>query len=86
MLIAVSRRVLHEHGLGEIVLGAVVGAGAAAWFAAALRREAPPALPLGWLVLSGAVVIAALHGMRWRIEPAAHRLAWDLRLALPWCR
>jgi hypothetical protein len=31
-------------------------------------------------------VIAVMHGTRWMIEPAMHRLAWDFRLALPWCR
>jgi len=27
-----------------------------------------------------------MHGRRWMIEPAMHRLAWDFRLALPWCQ
>ena len=84
--IGISRVVLHEHNLPEIVIGWIVGAGAAALFGHWLRRQAPPALPLGWLLLSGAVVFAAMHGTRWMVEPAIHRLAWDFRLALPWCR
>jgi len=84
--IALSRVVLHEHNLPEVVLGWVVGAGAVVFFGVALRREAAPVLPVTWLLLCGAVLVAAMHGTRWMIEPAVHRLAWDFRLALPWCR
>ena len=60
--IALSRLVLHEHNLPEIVLGGVVGVGAVAFFGAALRRETSPAIQVKWLLLCGAVLIAAMHG------------------------
>jgi membrane-associated phospholipid phosphatase len=84
--IAVSRVALHDHSRSEIALGFAVGVGAAALFRAALRRYTAPALPLGWLLLSGGVLMAVMHGTRWMIEPTLHRLAWDFRLDLPFCR
>jgi membrane-associated phospholipid phosphatase len=81
-----SRVVLHDHSRAEMLIGFLVGAGALALFRAMLGRETGPPLPLKWLLLCGAVVIAVMHGTRWMIEPAMHRLAWDFRLALPWCR
>ena len=84
--IAVSRVALHDHSRSEIALGFVVGVGAVAVFRAALCRHAAPALPLGWILLSGGVLVAVMHGTRWMIEPAVHRLAWDFRLDLPFCR
>jgi membrane-associated phospholipid phosphatase len=84
--IAVSRVVLHEHSRSEIVVGFAVGMGAVAVFRAALRRHAAPALPLGWLLLCGGILVAGLHGTRWMIEPVLHRLASDFRLELPFCR
>jgi membrane-associated phospholipid phosphatase len=84
--IAMSRAVLHEHDVAEIVLGGIVGAGAVMFFHRALRREKPPALRLAWLLACGAGLVAVMHGTRWMIEPVAQRLAWDLRLILPWCR
>jgi membrane-associated phospholipid phosphatase len=84
--IALSRVVLHEHNLPEVATGWVVGAGAIAFFRSSLRPENIPAVPLGWLLLCGVLLIAVMHGTRWMIEPAVHRLAWDFRLALPWCQ
>jgi membrane-associated phospholipid phosphatase len=84
--IAVSRVALHDHSRSEIALGFAVGVGAAALFRAALRRYAAPALPLGWLLIGGGVLVAVMHGTRWLIEPAVHRLALDFRLDLPFCR
>lgn len=84
--IALSRLALRDHTPAEIAIGLVVGAAAVAVFGALLRRREPPALPLQWLLLSGAGLVALLHGSRWAVEPALHRLAYDLRLVLPWCR
>ncbi|HWD60615.1 MAG TPA: phosphatase PAP2 family protein [Stellaceae bacterium] len=84
--IAVSRVALHDHTRAEIALGFAVGAVAVAVFRAALQRHQAPALPLKWLLLCGAALVALLHGTRWMVEPAVHRLAWDFRLALPFCR
>jgi membrane-associated phospholipid phosphatase len=81
-----SRVVLHDHSRAEMLVGFLVGAGALALFRAMLGRDAAPPLPLKWLLLCGAVVIAVMHGTRWMVEPVVHRLAWDFRLALPWCR
>jgi membrane-associated phospholipid phosphatase len=86
VVIAVSRVVLHDHTPAEIAVGLAVGAGAVAFFYRVLGREKAPALPLGWLLLCGGAIIAVMHGARWMIEPAVHRLAWDFRLALPWYR
>jgi len=68
------------------VVGLGVGAAAIVLFRALLRRKEPPLLPLGWLLLCGAVLILALHGTRWMIEPVVHRFAEALRLAVPGCR
>ena len=84
--IALSRVVLHEHNVPEIIVGWIVGAGAVALFAAALGRQAAPPLPLGWMVLCGVILVALLHGTRWHVEPAVRRLAWFFHLALPFCR
>ena len=84
--IAVSRLALHDHTPPEIVIGFLVGTAAVAVFHAVLRREEVPMLPLGWLLLCGGALIAVMHGTRWMIEPTVHRLAWDFRLDLPWCR
>ena len=86
LAIALSRAMLHDHSPAEIVVGLMVGAGAVAVFRVALGRREAPRLPLGWLLLGGGALVAALHGTRWMIEPAVHRLAWDFRLVLPWCR
>jgi len=84
--IALSRVALHDHSRSEIALGFVVGVGAVAVFRVALSRQAAPVLPLGWLLLSGGILVVVMHGTRWMIEPAVHRLAWDFRLGLPFCR
>lgn len=84
--IAVSRVALHDHSRSEIALGFVVGAAFVGVFRAALRRHTAPALPLGWILLSGGILVAVMHGTRWMVEPAVHRLAWDFRLNLPFCR
>ena len=84
--IGVSRVVLHDHSRSEIALGFAVGVSAAALFHAGLRRYAAPALPLGWLLVSGMILVAVMHGVRWMIEPAVQRLALDFRLDLPFCR
>jgi membrane-associated phospholipid phosphatase len=84
--IAVSRVVLHEHNLPEIVIGWIVGASAVAVFAAALGRREAPALPLFSLFLCGVILVAVMHGTRWMIEPAVRHLAGVFRLALPYCR
>jgi membrane-associated phospholipid phosphatase len=84
--IAVSRVALHDHTYAEIALGFAVGAVAVAVFRTALARHQAPAPPLKWLLLCGAALVALLHGTRWMVEPAVHRLAWDFRLALPFCR
>lgn len=84
--IALSRVVLHEHNLSEIVVGWLVGTAAAAVFAVALGRREAPSLPFGWMLLCGVVLVAILHGTRWKIEPALHHLAGVFRLALPFCR
>jgi len=85
--IALSRVVLHEHNLSEIVIGWVVGAGGVAVFAAAAGRREAPALPLGWLLLCAAILVALLHGNRWAVEPVIRRLAGIFRAAAaPYCR
>ena len=84
--IALSRVVLHEHNFAEIVIGWLVGAGAVAGFAAALGRREAPALPLGWMLVSGVVLVAVLHGTRWQIEPVLRHVAGIFRLTLPFCR
>ena len=84
--IGLSRLVLHDHTLPEIAIGLLVGAAALAPFRVWLGHAAVPPLPLKWLLLFGAMVIAVMHGTRWMIEPTVHRLAWEFRLALPWCR
>lgn len=83
--IALSRVVLHEHNVAEIVLGLIVGGTAVAVFHAVLAFEETPALPLGWFVLSIVALIAAMHGARWMVEPVMQALARALRLAEPWC-
>jgi hypothetical protein len=83
--IAVSRVALHDHDAAEIAVGLIVGAGAVAIFRAMLGRTPAPALPLGWFLLSGAALVAVMHGTRWMIEPVVHRLAGILRLGLPGC-
>jgi len=84
--IALSRVVLHEHNIPEIVIGWAVGAAAVAVFALAAGRLEAPSLPFGWMLLSGIVLVALLHGHRWKIEPAVRHLAGLFRLALPFCR
>jgi membrane-associated phospholipid phosphatase len=84
--IGLSRVGLHDHTPAEIAVGFVVGALAVAVFRAVLRRHAAPALRLGWLLLCGAAIVGVMHGTRWMVEPVMHRLAWDFRLVLPWCR
>ena len=84
--IALSRVALHDHSRSEIALGFAVGTGAVAVLRAVLSRDTAPALPLGWLLLGGGILVAVLHGTRWMIEPAVHRLAWGFRVGLPFCR
>ncbi len=84
--IALSRVVLHEHNVPEIVIGWAVGAAAVAVFAVAAGRLEAPSLPFGWMLLCGVVLVAVLHGHRWKIEPAVRHLAGFFRLVLPYCR
>jgi membrane-associated phospholipid phosphatase len=84
--IALSRVVLHDHNLAEIVIGLTVGAGGVAVFRAGIRQGQAPTLRLGWLLLGAVAVVVVMHGTRWMIEPAVHRLAGSFRFALPWCR
>jgi membrane-associated phospholipid phosphatase len=83
--IAGSRLALHEHVLPEIEIGLIVGLGAIAGFRAMLRRWPAPALPIGWLAVGGAAIVAVMHGTRWMVEPAVHDLSVLFRLILPWC-
>jgi len=84
--IAVSRVAVHDHSRSEVAVGFVVGVAAVVAFRGVLQRHMAPALPLGWILLSGGILVAVMHGTRWMIEPAVHRLAWDFRLDLPFCR
>ena len=83
VIIALSRVALDDHTPAEVAVGLVVGGGAVAVFRVLLGRHPAPSLPLGWLLVCGAGLVALMHGTRWMIEPAVHRLAWDFRLALP---
>ena len=74
-----SRVALHDHGRVEIVLGFIVGGAGLALFWRMLGRSRVPGLRLKWLVLGGAVLVAALHGTRLVVEPEIKRLAWHLR-------
>jgi membrane-associated phospholipid phosphatase len=84
--IALSRVVLHEHNLPAIVLGGAVGVGAVAAFATALRWQEAPYVPLGWLLICGVVLVAVLHGNRWKLELAVQHLVGIFRRGLPFCR
>lgn len=84
--ISLSRWVLRDHTAAEIVVGFGVGTTALVFFRMWLGREGAPRLPLKWLALSAACLVAVTHGMRWKVEPTVHRLAWDIRAVLPWCR
>jgi membrane-associated phospholipid phosphatase len=86
VVIGLSRVALDNHTPAEVVLGFVVGAAAITPFRAGLAGHPAPALPLGWLLLCAGGLIALMHGTRWIVEPAVHRLAWDFRVVLPWCR
>jgi membrane-associated phospholipid phosphatase len=81
-----SRLALHDHTLAEIFVGFLVGAAAVAVFRAMVRPQEAPPLPLRWLIVSAVALVALMHGTRWMIEPVVHRLAWNFRLFLPWCR
>lgn len=83
--IALSRVVLHEHNVAEIVVGFAVGAGAVAVFRAILAREKPPALALSWFVVSIVALITLMHGTRWMIEPVLQAIAEAFRISQPWC-
>jgi len=83
--IALSRVVLHEHSVAEIVVGFAVGAGAVAVFRAILAREKPPALALSWFVVSIVALITLMHGTRWMIEPVLQAIAEAFRISQPWC-
>jgi len=84
--ISLSRWVLRDHTAAEIAIGFGVGTAALALFRLWLGRKGAPPLPLKWLALSAACLVAVMHGMRWKVEPTVHRLAWDIRAVLPWCR
>jgi membrane-associated phospholipid phosphatase len=84
--IALSRLMLHNHDLAEIAVGFCIGAGAVAIFRAMQRWSEAPVLPLGWLLLSGAALIAVMHGTRWIIEPTVQHFAGLFRRALPGCQ
>jgi membrane-associated phospholipid phosphatase len=84
--ISLSRWVLRDHTGAEIAIGFGVGTVALVFFRLWLGRDGAPALPLKCLALCAAVLIAVMHGVRWKIEPTVHRLAWDIRAVLPWCR
>jgi membrane-associated phospholipid phosphatase len=84
--IAVSRVMLQIHDAPEVVVGLIVGIGAAAGFRATLRHGPAPHLPVAWLALAGLAVAVAMHGTHWMVEPAVRHLAGSFRLVLPWCR
>lgn len=84
--ISLSRWLLRDHTAAEIAFGFGVGTAALVLFRMSLGREELPPLPLKWLALSAACLVAVMHGTRWMVEPTVHRLAWDIRSALPWCR
>jgi membrane-associated phospholipid phosphatase len=84
--ISLSRWVLRDHTAAEITVGFGVGTAALVLFRIWLGRDGAPPLPLKWLALSAACLVAIMHGIRWKVEPTVHRLAWDIRAVLPWCR
>jgi membrane-associated phospholipid phosphatase len=77
--IAISRKVLGHHSLPEIAAGLIAGLAAVAVFRIALLRR-PAELPLGWLIGTGVVLIALLHGTRWPTELVIDTLAAALHL------
>jgi membrane-associated phospholipid phosphatase len=84
--IGVSRTVLHAHDLAEVLVGFMVGLFAHAYFRCRLFEGRLATRPLVAMVISALVLIAALHGSRWPIEPWLYHIEERLRLMLPWCR
>jgi hypothetical protein len=84
--IGASRIVLRTHDLAEVFLGFAVGLPGHAcfrWMLAGRRTVTVPVIPMA---IGALVVVAALHGTRWRVEERLSHIATWLRVELPWCR
>jgi hypothetical protein len=83
--IAMSRLMLGDHDVTEVMVGLAIGLAALAGFRRALLAQGAVILPVVWLAGAATVVIAVFHGVRWPTERAVHALVQLLHLALPWC-
>lgn len=82
--IAVSRVRLHAHTAGEVVVGLAVGAaslGLLAW----MSRKAEVRIDWHRLGAGALLVMLVMHGTRWPIEEALHRMTDRIRVVVPDC-
>lgn len=79
--IGVSRVLLNVHTALEVGVGFVIGVIALSIFAAAYWRYRPTRVSLSPLALTGALVVALLHGHELRAEGLLHVISSYLRLA-----
>lgn len=86
--IAVTRVLLHAHGVAETALGLGVGLAAVAVFRAVLAANPPVRLPVEWLCGGALICILVMHGTRWPAELMIHGLAGSglFYAVVPWCR
>jgi hypothetical protein len=83
IVIGTTRVLLGAHGLGEVVLGGLIGLGGALVLSA--LAGPPPMIRHVVLAVVGAAVIAGLHGTRLRAEDTIRETAFVIRTLLPSC-
>jgi membrane-associated phospholipid phosphatase len=85
VLVAASRVVVGAHGVAEVLIGAMVGAGAALAF---LHRGVVPAWSRpAWrrLAVAAALLVLVMHGRHWTAEAYIRDLAVHLARSAPAC-
>jgi membrane-associated phospholipid phosphatase len=83
--IAVSRVVLDDHSMAEVIVGLIIGLAALTFFCGALAARPGIILRRGWLTLGVAGVIAVMHGSRWPIEEIVHSIVRLIRHSVSGC-
>jgi membrane-associated phospholipid phosphatase len=81
LAIAVSRVMLHQHSLPEVILGCFIGSASLTLFGQGYRRSRPNGIRLSPLLLGAAVLVSVLHGRELRADELLVRIADYLGIA-----
>ena len=85
VVIGISRLLLHDHTVAEVAIGFLIG-GASLGLLAWLSRGVEVRIDWHRLLAGALLVMVVMHGTRWPIEEALHRVTAMIRIEIPSCK